>query len=177
MFTDMVGFSALAQRKEALALDLLAEHQDKLRPIFVEHGGREIKAIGDGFLVEFASALQAVRCAIAIQTALVEHNAAAAPELAGKPPRQCGIQPRPSAEGHDGNAFPQEQFAQSARRVQAKDRGLDRVAQTPDDFGDQHLGTSDLHHVNEQTHTDRRRRSGHCRGGCASAAIAHGTRS
>ena len=39
MFTDMVGYSALAQRNEALALDLLAEHQDRLRPIFSQHGG------------------------------------------------------------------------------------------------------------------------------------------
>jgi adenylate cyclase len=78
MFTDMVGFSALTQRNEALALELLAEHQRRLRPIFAQHGGREIKATGDGFLVEFTSALQAVRCAVAIQTALVERNASAA---------------------------------------------------------------------------------------------------
>ncbi len=80
MFTDMVGYSALTQRNEALAIDLLGEHQRQLRPMFLRHGGREIKAIGDGFLVEFASALQAMRCAIAIQTALAEQNAAATAE-------------------------------------------------------------------------------------------------
>ena len=80
MFTDMVGYSALAQRNEALALDLLTEHQSRLRPLFAQQGGREIKCTGDCFLVEFRSALQAVQCAIAIQTALVEQNASAAAE-------------------------------------------------------------------------------------------------
>ena len=80
MFTDMVGFSALTQRNEALALDLLDEHQRRLRPIFARHGGREIKATGDGFLVEFSSALEATRCALAIQTSLVERNASATAE-------------------------------------------------------------------------------------------------
>ena len=40
MFTDMVGYSALAQRNEALALALLHEHQQLLRPIFAQHSGR-----------------------------------------------------------------------------------------------------------------------------------------
>jgi adenylate cyclase len=74
MFTDMVGFSALAQRDEALALELLEEHRTLLRHIFLKHRGHEIKTIGDGFLVEFASAVAAVNCAVEVQEALARRN-------------------------------------------------------------------------------------------------------
>ena len=75
MFTDMVGYSALAQRSEKLALEVLAEHHRLLRPLFPKFGGREIKTTGDGFLVEYASALEATQCGIEIQRALVQYNA------------------------------------------------------------------------------------------------------
>jgi class 3 adenylate cyclase len=75
MFTDMVGYSALAQRDDELALELLEEHRRLLREIFPRFHATEIKTIGDGFLVEFDSALDAAQCAIEIQGALSKRNA------------------------------------------------------------------------------------------------------
>ena len=72
MFTDMVGYSAMTQKNEALALELLGEHRIILRAIFPKHGGREIETAGDSFFVEFGSALEAARCSIEIQKTLLE---------------------------------------------------------------------------------------------------------
>lgn len=76
MFTDMVGYSALAQRHEALALELLEEHRRLLRDILPQHAGREVKTTGDGFLIEFPSALAAVQCAVDMQAAFHACNLA-----------------------------------------------------------------------------------------------------
>src|ERR1700726_951416 len=74
MFTDMVGYSALAQRDDKVALELLEEHRRLLREIFPRFHGTEIKTIGDAFLVEFGRALEAAQCAIEIQRALAKRN-------------------------------------------------------------------------------------------------------
>jgi adenylate cyclase len=74
MFTDMVGFTRLSQANESLALELLEEHRNLLRPTFLAHGGVEVKTIGDSFLVEFRSALDAVLGAVETQQRMSERN-------------------------------------------------------------------------------------------------------
>lgn len=78
MFTDIVGYSALASQDERAALELLEEQRQIFRRIFPNFGGRENKTIGDAFFIEFGSAVDAVQCAIEVQTALYERNSLAA---------------------------------------------------------------------------------------------------
>lgn len=74
MFTDMVGFTALTQSDEELSLEVLERHNRLLKPIFPKFRGKEIKSIGDSFLVEFDNALDATKCAIEIQSFLHDYN-------------------------------------------------------------------------------------------------------
>jgi adenylate cyclase len=66
---DVVGYSRLVSADEADALSRLSRlRRDIIEPSIAGHSGRLFKVMGDGFLAEFASAVQAVSCALAIQT-------------------------------------------------------------------------------------------------------------
>lgn len=80
MLTDMAGYSSLTQRDERLALSLAHEQDGIVRDAVTSFGGRPVKSLGDGVLAEFASALDAVRCALSIQDAVAKRNSAATGE-------------------------------------------------------------------------------------------------
>ena len=68
---DVVGYSKLMAEDEAATLAALKAHRTSVfDPQVSEHGGRIVKLMGDGTLVEFASVVDAVNCAVAIQTSL-----------------------------------------------------------------------------------------------------------
>ena len=72
----MVGYSRLAGADEDRTLARLrALRSDLIDPTIAVHNGRVVKRTGDGALVEFRSVVDAVRCAIEVQNAMVERNA------------------------------------------------------------------------------------------------------
>ena len=73
---DVVGYSRLAGADEDRTLARLrALRSDLIDPTIAVHNGRVIKRTGDGALIEFRSVVDAVRCAIEVQNAMVERNA------------------------------------------------------------------------------------------------------
>ncbi|HEY5039921.1 MAG TPA: adenylate/guanylate cyclase domain-containing protein, partial [bacterium] len=74
MFTDIVGYSRMMHQDEAGTLKFLALHNAILQEQVKASGGRVIKTIGDSFMIDFGSVVDAVNCAVAIQTSLHKRN-------------------------------------------------------------------------------------------------------
>ena len=73
---DVAGYSRLMERDEAGTLAALKSRRAKvLQPVIGQFHGRIVKLMGDGVLVEFASAVNAVACAVELQTAMKAANA------------------------------------------------------------------------------------------------------
>src|SRR5688500_8820819 len=78
---DVVGYSRMMERDEEGTLAWLQElRKNIIEPTVAGHRGRVVKTTGDGFLVEFASPLEAVRCALGVQEELAGNGAPEAPE-------------------------------------------------------------------------------------------------
>ena len=77
MFSDIVGYSKKMQENESLTMKLLARHNQMVREAINKHEGKEIKIIGDAFLVSFTTVANAVRCAIDIQERFAKYNESA----------------------------------------------------------------------------------------------------
>ena len=73
---DVVGYSRLMEQDEAGTLAAVADRRKAvLEPLLAKHRGRVVRLMGDGTLVEFSSAVDAVQCAVDIQKAMKEANA------------------------------------------------------------------------------------------------------
>jgi len=72
---DVSGFSALVGQDEESTIRSFNAHVSALSPIIGAHTGRLFKTMGDGFLVEFGSVIDAVACAVAMQRRIIERNA------------------------------------------------------------------------------------------------------
>ena len=78
---DVVGYSRLAGADEDRILARLrALRSDLIDPTIAVHHGRIVKRMGDGLLIEFRSVVDAVRCAVEVQNAMVDRNAGVPPE-------------------------------------------------------------------------------------------------
>ncbi len=74
MFTDIKGFSRRMGESEQLTLKLLRDHNRIMRYLVRKHRGKIIKGTGDGFLIDFDSAVVALQCAVEAQQRFLRYN-------------------------------------------------------------------------------------------------------
>jgi len=71
---DVVGYSRLMHADEEATVKTLSEYREIMNGFIVRHEGRVLDMVGDSALAEFGSAVEAVRCAIAIQEEIATRN-------------------------------------------------------------------------------------------------------
>jgi adenylate cyclase len=72
---DVVGYSRLMEANEERTLASLKKHRAEFfDPTILKHDGRLFKVMGDGFLIEYASVLDALRCGVDVQAGMMERN-------------------------------------------------------------------------------------------------------
>jgi class 3 adenylate cyclase len=75
LFTDLVGHTEMMSRLgDERGRSVLREHEMITRDVLKQHGGTEVKTMGDGFMASFGSVTKAVECAIALQRAFAERE-------------------------------------------------------------------------------------------------------
>jgi class 3 adenylate cyclase/pimeloyl-ACP methyl ester carboxylesterase len=75
LFTDLVGHTEMMQRLgDERGREVLREHERITRDLLKQHGGAEVKTMGDGFMASFSSVTRAMDCAIALQRAFAAHE-------------------------------------------------------------------------------------------------------
>jgi adenylate cyclase len=77
---DVSGYSRLMGQNEEATLSTLTSYRRIIDSLIAQHRGRFVNSAGDSVLVEFASVVEAVNCAVAVQTALNAENANLSPE-------------------------------------------------------------------------------------------------
>ncbi len=83
LYTDIVAHTEMMHRLgDARGREVLREHERITRELLREHGGTEVKTMGDGFLASFASATSAVECAIGLQRTFAARDQTAAEPIA-----------------------------------------------------------------------------------------------
>ena len=84
---DMVGYARLMGANEKGTLFALKAHRTELiDPLVAAHNGQIVKTMGDGLLLSFPSVVEAVTCAVAMQSGIAKRNAASRRRTPASPP-------------------------------------------------------------------------------------------
>jgi class 3 adenylate cyclase len=75
LFSDMVNYAGMTERLgDQMSRELLRDHHRIVRDLLSDHGGREVKVQGDGFMMAFGGVARALRCAVAMQQAFYDYS-------------------------------------------------------------------------------------------------------